>query len=167
MPDTANLRLGSSSPRHQLHAAAAAGGGRATSSAAAGSAPGGAAQDVVALRGMEFFAHHGVLPEERALGQTFHVDVELACCLRAAGASDDLGDTVDYSAVYAAARRVVQEEPPRDLLESVAEALARETLGLAPLAREVVVRVRKPAVALGGPLAYSGVQIRRAREEVF
>ena len=106
-------------------------------------------------------------PQERALGQTFHVDVELACCLRAAGASDDLADTVDYSAVYAAARRVVQEEPPRDLLESVAEALARETLGLAPLAREVVVRVRKPAVALGGPLAYSGVQIRRAREEVF
>ena len=53
MPDTANLRLGSSSPRHQLHAAAA------------GSAPGGAAQDVVALRGMEFFAHHGVLPEVR------------------------------------------------------------------------------------------------------
>ena len=34
-------------------------------SAAAGSAPGGAAQDVVALRGMEFFAHHGVLPEVR------------------------------------------------------------------------------------------------------
>ena len=66
MPDTANLRLGSSSPRHQLHAVAAAGAGRAASSAAAGSAPGGAPQDVVALRGMEFFAHHGVLPEVRA-----------------------------------------------------------------------------------------------------
>ena len=65
MPDTANLRLGSSSPRHQLHAVAAAGAGRASSSAAAGGAPWGAPQDVVALRGMEFFAHHGVLPEVR------------------------------------------------------------------------------------------------------
>lgn len=103
--------------------------------------------------------------QERTLGQTFEVDVEIMCCLRLAGASDDLEDTVDYSAVYAAARRVVQEEPPRKLLESVAGALAREALGLSPRASEVVVRVRKPAVALGGPLAHSGVEIRRMRGE--
>ena len=65
MPDAAYLRLGSSAPHHQLHWAAA-GAARATSSAAAsGGAPGGTPQDVVALRGMEFFAHHGVLPEVR------------------------------------------------------------------------------------------------------
>ena len=106
------------------------------------------------------------LRQERALGQTFEVDVELACCLRAPGISDDLGDTIDYSAVYAAARRVVQEGAPRNLLEAVAGDLAREVLALSPRAHEVVVRVRKPAVALGGPLAHSGVEIRRARGDV-
>ena len=66
MPDTAYLRLGSSAPHHQLYSAAA-GAARAMSSAVSRSAPGGAPQDVVALRGMEFFAHHGVLPEVRPI----------------------------------------------------------------------------------------------------
>ena len=42
---------------------------------------------------------HGVLPEEQVRPQPFEVDVELLVDLRAAGASDDLADTVDYGAV--------------------------------------------------------------------
>ena len=35
--------------------------------------------DRLVLSGMRFFAYHGVLPEERAQGQEFLVDVELEC----------------------------------------------------------------------------------------
>ena len=42
---------------------------------------------------------HGVLPDERVRRQPFEVDIELCVDLRAAGASDDLADTVDYGAI--------------------------------------------------------------------
>jgi dihydroneopterin aldolase len=48
------------------------------------------------------------------------------------------------------------------LLEALAEAISVGLLATFPV-DEVVVRVRKPAVRLGGPLAYAGVEIRRRR----
>ena len=56
--------------------------------------------DRVLLRGLLFHAHHGVLPEERTLGQKFEVDLALSVDLRAAGASDALQDTISYAEVY-------------------------------------------------------------------
>src|SRR4051812_30914732 len=53
---------------------------------------------------------HGVLPEERTRPQPFEVDVEIDVDLVKAGQSDDLDDTVDYSAVSEAVSRVVKSE---------------------------------------------------------
>jgi 7,8-dihydroneopterin aldolase/epimerase/oxygenase len=110
---------------------------------------------------MQFQGRHGVHPDERAEPQPFEVDVELALDLAAAGSTDDLGRTVDYSAVYEDCRRVVETASYR-LLEAIAETIATEVLADYPV-DEVVVRVRKPAVRLGGPLRYAGVEIRRRR----
>jgi len=41
-----------------------------------------------------------VLKEEKVLGQKFVVDVTMSVCLRAAAASDDLVDTVNYAAAF-------------------------------------------------------------------
>ena len=53
-------------------------------------------------------------------------------------------------------------EPSGSLLESIAEAIAGECLARFPV-DAVVVRVRKPAVRLGGPLDHASVEIRRDR----
>ena len=66
---------------------------------------------------------HGVLPEERVRPQPFEVDVELLVDVAAAGASDELEDTVDYSAVCEAVSRVVASEQYR-LLERLASRIA-------------------------------------------
>lgn len=81
--------------------------------------------------------------------------------LAPAGTSDDLAKTVDYGEVYEVVRRNVESASYR-LLETMAEAISREILGAFPI-DEVAVRVRKPAVQLGGPLDYAGVEIRRRR----
>lgn len=122
-----------------------------------------AAPDEIFLEGMRFYAFHGVNAEERALGQRFTVDVALAVDLRAAGRSDDLGDTVSYSAVFKLVRRIVEGEP-RNLLEAVAEAIAAGILAeFAPVAR-VTVTVRKPEAPLrGAMLDAAGVRLSRAR----
>lgn len=120
--------------------------------------------DTVFLEGLHFYAYHGVNPEERAQGQRFLVDVALTTDLRAAGSSDDLNQTINYSAVYKRVRRIV-EGPPRRLIEVVAEEIAAALLSEFP-ATAVTVTVRKPEVALQGAfLGAAGVRVCRTKGE--
>ncbi|MBW3633815.1 MAG: dihydroneopterin aldolase [Chloroflexi bacterium] len=123
------------------------------------------ATDEILLEGMRFYAYHGVNPEERALGQRFTVDVVLAVDLRRAGQSDDLEDTVSYSAVYKLVRRIVEGEP-RNLIEAVAESIAGEILASFLPVQRVHVTVRKPEVPMkGSMLDAAGVRITRSRTD--
>ena len=118
--------------------------------------------DRILLHGLTFFGRHGCHAAERELGQKFLVDIELGCDLRAAGASDDLGDTVNYVAIYDAARRIVEGEPAQ-LLENIAERIAAEALGH-ELVQSVTVRIRKPHIALPVALDALGIEITRRRD---
>lgn len=120
-------------------------------------------RDRIVLAGMLFEARHGVNDWEKAQAQPFEVDVELGVDVAPAGSTDDLARTVDYRAVYGVVRRVL-ERPPVDLIETLAQAIAADVLAVSPLVMDVVVRVRKPKVELGGPLAYAGVEVIRRRE---
>jgi dihydroneopterin aldolase len=119
--------------------------------------------DRIVVAGMVFLARHGVNDWEKQEEQRFEVDVELALDTHAAAASDDLEKTVDYRAVYEIVQRVM-DSTELELIESLAEAVAREVLATNAAVEEVLVRVRKPDVDLGGPLDYAGVEIRRRRE---
>ena len=55
--------------------------------------------DQIVLKGISARGHHGVLDFEKRDGQTFVVDVTMHVDLAAAGASDDLADTVNYAEV--------------------------------------------------------------------
>ena len=120
--------------------------------------------DRIALANMFFQARHGVNDWERTQDQRFEVDVELALDAQPAGLEDDLSKTVDYRGVYDVTKQVV-ESTSFSLIEALAEAVAHEVLGSQPLVQEIVVRVRKPEVRLGGPLDHASVEIRRRRGE--
>jgi 7,8-dihydroneopterin aldolase/epimerase/oxygenase len=117
--------------------------------------------DRIVLEGMAFQGTHGVHPEEQATPQRFEVDVIMARNLQPAGLSDDLADTIDYGRVFEACRQIV-ESTRFNLIEALAEAIAHEVLAEFP-ADEVVVRVRKPEVRLGGEVRTVGVEISRRR----
>ena len=118
--------------------------------------------DRIILAGMAFQARHGVNEWEKVEAQRFEVDVELQLDVRAAGLGDDLAQTVDYRRVYDITSNVV-ETRTFDLIEALAETIAEALLREHGQVSEVVVRVRKPEVRLGGPLDYAGVEVRRAR----
>jgi 7,8-dihydroneopterin aldolase/epimerase/oxygenase len=118
--------------------------------------------DRIVLAGMVFLARHGVNDWEKVEDQRFEVDVELGLDTAPAAAADDLALTVDYRGVRETTRRVV-EETTLELIESLADRIARELLVADQRVGEVVVRVRKPDVDLGGPLDYAGVEVRRVR----
>ncbi|XP_047253378.1 dihydroneopterin aldolase 1 isoform X1 [Capsicum annuum] len=118
--------------------------------------------DKLVLRGLKFHGYHGVKQEEKKLGQKLLVDVDAWMDLRAAGESDCLSDTLNYTDIYRIVKEVM-EGPPKDLLESVAQLIASTTLTKYPQVSAVRVQVGKPHVAVEGPVDYLGVEIVRYR----
>jgi len=118
--------------------------------------------DKVLMHGLTFYGYHGVIPEENTLGQRFIVDIEMGVDARDAGTTDDLTKTVDYVAVYADVRAIV-EGPPCKLIETVAERIAMRILAGYP-AETVRVRVKKPDVPIPASLEYVGVEVLRERD---
>ena len=118
--------------------------------------------DRIILADMVFQARHGVHDHEKVQPQRFEVDAELTLDLRRAGQDDDLERSVDYARAYEMIGQIV-ESTTFNLIEALAEALCAELLAAFPAVTEVVVRIRKPGVDLGGPLAYVGVELRRRR----
>lgn len=111
---------------------------------------------------MVFHGRHGFYDHEQRNPQPFEVDLELRLNLQPAGVEDDLERTVDYGRAFEVTRQIVESTTFR-LLEALAEAISHEVLTNFPLVDEVGVRIRKPQVALGGRLDWSGVEIWRRR----
>ena len=107
------------------------------------------------------FAHHGVLEHEKVEGQTFLIDLRLETDLAAAGASDDLGQTVDYGSVTQRVHDVVASER-WDLIERVAQRIA-ETVLEDDRVHQVTVTVHKPSAPIEVPFGDVTVTIVRAR----
>ena len=124
----------------------------------------GVARDRIRLSGVRGRGFHGVFEHERREGQEFVVDVELAVDLAAAGASDDLADTVNYGEIGAAALARIEGEP-HDLIERLAELVAQDALAH-PEVDEVTVTVHKPQAPVGVPFGDVTVAVTRRREPV-
>ena len=118
--------------------------------------------DRIILKGMRFYGYHGVNPEEKALGQSYVVDLAADVDLTRPGASDRLDDTVSYTLMYRIAKSVIEGDS-RNLLEALAQDIADRLLTELPLAG-VQVRVKKPAPPVkGSAIRYAAVEIYRRR----
>jgi dihydroneopterin aldolase len=118
--------------------------------------------DRIEVRGLRVLAVHGVLDEERDRAQPFEVDLDVWLDVSAASASDALADTVDYGALI---EQTAAEMTARrfDLLEALADHLARTLLAADSrvLRSAVTVRKLRPPVALD--VASVGVRVVRER----
>ena len=118
--------------------------------------------DYIELTGMEFYGYHGCLEEEREKGQSFFVDLVMRLDLSEAGRTDDLEKTVNYAAVFACVREIVEGEPKR-IIEAVAEAVAEQLLRDFPLLSGLRVTVHKPSAPIAGKFRDVAVSDERAR----
>ena len=105
----------------------------------------------VTLAGLRFHARVGVLPHEREVPQPLELDVT------AWPAVPEM--VLDYRALYDAAAGAVAREPLA-YLEDVADDVAARVLA-AGAAGRVRVAVRKPHVAMPGPVAFAEVVLER------
>ncbi|MCX7920784.1 MAG: dihydroneopterin aldolase [Clostridia bacterium] len=117
--------------------------------------------DKITLKNLRFYAYHGVLPEEQAKGQNFYIDVEMYVDLASAGATDNLDETVDYSAVYEVVKDITEKNKFR-LIEKLAGEISREILSRYRKINEIIVRVRKPEAPINGEFDWAEVEIKRS-----
>jgi 7,8-dihydroneopterin aldolase/epimerase/oxygenase len=117
--------------------------------------------DRITLTGITGYGYHGVLPEEREQGQPFLVDLSCELDLSAAAADDDLRQTVDYGQLAQAVVGDVERDP-LNLIEALAERIARTCLGY-PAVQRVAVTVHKPQAPIPVPFADVAVSLTRSR----
>ena len=73
--------------------------------------------ETIEIKGLELWARHGVLEQERAVGNTFSLDVTLRCNLARAMETDNVEDTVNYADVIKLIK--IEMAIPSQLLEHV------------------------------------------------
>jgi dihydroneopterin aldolase len=122
--------------------------------------------DRLSLLGMRFEARHGVHDWEKETAQPFEVDLILHADLEPAAARDELAATIDYGALHALVRDIV-ERRSFDLIEALAGAIADAALAATDPAMvdTVEVRVRKPKAPIDGAFDTVEAALTRRRPE--
>jgi dihydroneopterin aldolase len=115
--------------------------------------------DIIRLKNMIFYAHHGYYEAERELGQKFEIDIEVEGDLTQGSQEDQLKNTIDYQKIYKIAKETFENYKFR-LIETVAERIAEKVLALHGII-SVRIRVRKPHVPMNGLLDYVEIEIYR------
>lgn len=105
---------------------------------------------------------HGVLASEKLTEQAFSISVYAVIDATAAVSSDEISDTLDYSAVAEVVSGIVSLQS-YDLLERLCFVIADAILAaFAPL--EVRVKVKKLHPPMDVPLAYAAVEMTLSRD---
>lgn len=118
--------------------------------------------DRVNITGVRAIGFHGVLPEERANGQSFVVDCELYLNLTSATKSDDLSKTIDYSEVALLIRESI-EGPALNLIEALAGRIADSIIERYRKVQRVIVTVHKPEAPIPVDFLDVSVIVERKR----
>lgn len=116
--------------------------------------------DKIYIKDLELFAYHGVMPEEKSLGQKFVLDFELSLDLRKAGKTDDLTKTVHYGEL---AHEVELEftKQSYDLIEKACEKVCEYILTNYDLVKQVKLNLKKPWAPTKKHVEYVAVEMTR------
>lgn len=118
--------------------------------------------DTIFIRGLSLHAHHGVLPYEGKVGQSFTIDLKLDIELSTAARTDKVADTVSYDQVVATATEAFTGQKFR-LIEAAAGKVADAVLAGFPRVRAVEVTIHKPHAPIAATFSDVGVSITRKR----
>ena len=111
----------------------------------------------ISLRNVRFHAFHGVLPQERQVGGDFLVTVRVGYPLERAMETDHVGDTLDYSALYALVEREMSE--PSQLLEHVAGRIVKAITVSFPAVTSVDLELTKLNPPMGADCDGAAVEV--------
>jgi 7,8-dihydroneopterin aldolase/epimerase/oxygenase len=103
---------------------------------------------LIEIEGMEFYAHHGCYPEERAIGTKFIVYLAVQTNLDHPSKSDKIGDTLNYQEAYLIVKE--QMRTTSNLLEHVAARILDALYGKFSGIEKATVKISKMNPPMGG-----------------
>ena len=111
----------------------------------------------VFLRGVRFYAFHGVMPQEQKVGGEFLVDLKVGYPIEAAMQSDEVADTLNYAELY----DLVKEEMaiPSKLLEHVAGRIVKGINERFPKVSSIELKITKKNPPMGADCDGAGVEV--------
>jgi dihydroneopterin aldolase len=103
---------------------------------------------VIEVNGIQCYAFHGCMPEEKKTGGKYLVDVIAHFNFEKAADTDNLSDTIDYCVIY----NIVQKEMqiPTKLIETVAKRIAVGCKKEYPKIEKIIVKVTKLSPPING-----------------
>lgn len=122
--------------------------------------------DKIIVKNLEVFAHHGVHPEEKILGQKFLIDAILYTNLKAAVEQDDLSKTINYSTAIKVLTDSMSKVPC-DLIEKTVENLAKCLFLEFESLEKIKICLKKPMAPIDARFDYVAVQIKRSRKDII
>lgn len=111
----------------------------------------------VILENLKFHAFHGVMPQERSVGNSFLVSIRLDYPFDRAMASDDLQYTVNYAEAFEIVRK--EMEIPSKLLEHVAGRIHTALLSRYPSIQGGFIKIEKSNPPIAGICGTAAVEI--------
>lgn len=111
----------------------------------------------IALNGLRFQARHGVMEQERRVGNTFVVDLRLDYPFADAMETDNLDSTLNYAEVYDVVK--TEMEKPSQLLERVAGRIRGELLRRYPEISGGRLRIEKLRPPIAGCTGSASVEV--------
>ena len=122
--------------------------------------------DKIFIEDLEFIGYHGVFEEEKKIGQKFLISLELETSLREAGIEDNLEKTTHYGFVAKTVEKIFFQKN-YDLIECLAEDIARVVLLKYKYLTKAKVKIKKPWAPVGLILKNIAIEIERKWNTVY
>lgn len=110
------------------------------------------------LKEMVFHGYHGVLEQEKKVGNTYTVDLKIFFDLTAAFKTDYLSDTINYAEIYEVVKQ--QMNISSNLIEHLAFRIVHEIKKKFPLIKEIEIRLAKKNPPFGGDIKEVAIIIK-------
>ena len=115
------------------------------------------------LEALHLHAFHGVMPQERLIGNDYCVDLRLRVDVSKAMASDEVADTVNYAEVFEAVKS--EMAIPSKLLEHVAGRIVNRLFKEFPTIEQIELKLSKRNPPMGADISAAAVECNIHREE--
>ena len=107
------------------------------------------------MKGLQFYAYHGVLPQERETGSYFYINLSIKTDFSQASQTDHLEGTISYADIYEAVKDEMSTSS--SLLEHVCERISKRLFNDFPTIEEINIELNKENPPMGACVKSVGV----------
>lgn len=117
------------------------------------------------LKNVRLHAYHGVLEQERVVGNDYLVNVDIAYDFEQAMNTDELSDTINYAEVYEWVRK--EMNVPSKLLEHVVQRIGKRLIQTYPAIHEIDLSLTKVNPPFGADCDGAGVAVHLINDKTL